>query len=53
MYRDIKDTVRKIIKYDGYSGFVRGVTPRLLLHMPSVAISWASYEMLKKLLFKE
>ena len=31
-------------------GFFRGMTPRVLLHAPAVAVSWTTYEFVKNLL---
>ncbi|CAM9723525.1 unnamed protein product, partial [Discosporangium mesarthrocarpum] len=39
--------VRQIWATDGLQGFFRGSGPRLLVHMPSVAISWTTYETVK------
>lgn len=35
---------RLIWQRDGMKGFGRGLTPRVLTHMPSNALSWLSYE---------
>lgn len=45
----IVDTVKGILREDGYQGFLRGIGPRVLVHAPSVAISWTVYEGLKHL----
>ena len=39
--------VRQIQAAEGPAGFFRGALPRLLVHMPSVAISWTTYETVK------
>ena len=39
-----------IYKEEGMRGFTKGVFPRILAQAPSSAISWASYEMIKKFL---
>lgn len=39
--------VRQINAVEGVGGFFRGALPRLLVHMPSVAISWTTYETVK------
>ena len=43
---------RQIYLQYGFSGFSRGVLPRVLVHSPSVAISWTAYEAVKSLLVK-
>lgn len=49
-YKGIVDAARQIHAAEGYAGFFRGVVPRLLVHTPSVAISWTTYETVKELL---
>lgn len=44
---ETRQVARSIIKQDGYAGFWRGVGPRMIVHAPSVAISWTVYEGLK------
>jgi solute carrier family 25 (mitochondrial iron transporter), member 28/37 len=46
-YQGLADAVRQISAAEGYRGFFRGLVPRLLVHMPSVAISWTTYETVK------
>ena len=41
-----------IAKEEGFSGFWRGLTPRVLSHTPAVAISWTTYEMTKNALLR-
>lgn len=40
----------KIFREEGIRGFMRGIAPRMLVHSPSVAVSWTAYESMKKLL---
>jgi len=49
-YRDIMSTIRTILKEEGAKGFVKGVFPRIIAQAPASAISWTTYEMMKKLL---
>ncbi len=42
-------TISTIMKEDGYAGFMRGVVPRMVVHAPSVAISWTVYEGIKNM----
>lgn len=41
------DAARHIYREAGLFGFMRGTVPRLLVSMPSVAISWTTYEIAK------
>jgi solute carrier family 25 iron transporter 28/37 len=41
------DALRIIWKRDGIRGFGRGMSPRVLTHMPSNALCWLSYEFFK------
>ena len=41
---------KEIIKNEGLIGFLRGATPRILVHAPAVAVSWTAYETVKTLL---
>lgn len=51
-YKGIVDAARQIHAAEGYAGFFRGMVPRLLVHTPSVAISWTTYETVKEALGK-
>ena len=42
--RGMLHAFRIIWMRDGLKGFSRGLTPRILTHMPSNALSWLSYE---------
>ncbi|KAJ3129033.1 Fe(2+) transporter [Irineochytrium annulatum] len=44
------DAVRVIYRREGMAGFLRGMAPRILTHMPSTAICWTTYEFLKHFL---
>jgi len=41
------EAIRIIWKRDGLKGFGRGMSPRVLTHMPSNALCWLSYEFFK------
>lgn len=41
------DAMQIIWKRDGIRGFFRGISPRVLTHMPSNALCWLSYEFFK------
>ncbi|KAG7401639.1 hypothetical protein PHYBOEH_011590 [Phytophthora boehmeriae] len=49
-YAGLLDALMQIKAQEGYAGFFRGVIPRLLVHAPSVAVSWTTFEVLKKTL---
>lgn len=42
--RGMMDALRIIHARDGMKGFFRGLSPRVLTHMPSNALCWLSYE---------
>lgn len=44
--------LRTIWRNEGVRGLFRGVVPRMLIHAPSVAISWTTYETIKEVLVK-
>lgn len=50
VFKSAMQVMRHIVREDGYIGFLRGLTPRMLLHAPAVAISWTTYETVKSLL---
>jgi solute carrier family 25 (mitochondrial iron transporter), member 28/37 len=43
---------RTIYTNEGFVGFFRGLTPRVLSHTPAVAISWTAYEAVKRYILK-
>jgi len=46
--RGMADAFRIIWQSNGIRGFTRGLTPRVLTHMPSNALCWLSYEFFSK-----
>jgi len=48
-YSGLVDAMTKIYAEEGLKGFARGIKPRLMVHAPSVAISWTTYETAKTL----
>lgn len=44
------DMAKQILAQEGPAAFFRGVIPRMLVHAPSVAISWTAYETMKTFL---
>jgi solute carrier family 25 iron transporter 28/37 len=49
-YSGAVDAVRTIYAHEGPNAFVRGMGPRVLFHIPSMAICWTTYESVKYLL---
>ena len=49
-YTDVKSTVQYIIKNEGFSSFSKGSLARLAINVPSTALSWGTYELVKSLL---
>mmetsp|Transcript_8339 Transcript_8339/g.24657 ORF Transcript_8339/g.24657 Transcript_8339/m.24657 type:complete len:465 (-) Transcript_8339:228-1622(-) len=47
---DWRQAALRIYRQEGYAGFFRGMTPRILSHTPAVAISWTTYETFKRYL---
>jgi len=45
--KGVMHALQLIWQRDGMKGFGRGLTPRVLTHMPSNALSWLSYEFFK------
>lgn len=44
------DMAKQIFAREGAGAFFKGVIPRMLVHAPSVAISWTAYETMKSFL---
>ena len=49
-YEGVRSTFDYIWITEGVSGFFRGLGPRMMIFLPGAAISWSSYEYIKKLL---
>ena len=47
MYTSTRQAFRTILLEEGYAGFARGAQARMLIHAPSVAICWTTYETIK------
>lgn len=47
-YAGLRDVFFRIRKEEGMRGFMRGAVPRMLYHAPSAAITWATYEYIKR-----
>jgi len=46
-YRGMVHATQQIWAEEGHRGFLRGVSARMLVHAPSVAICWTAYETIK------
>lgn len=49
-YRDFFQTIKLIYKREGLSAFSKGVGPRMCINVPSTALSWGTYELIKTFL---
>lgn len=49
-YRNVFQTAMQVYQQDGVSAFRRGIAPRMMINMPSTALSWGTYELMKGLL---
>lgn len=51
-YYSMVHAYSRIVQEEGYQAFLRGMIPRMLVQAPSVAVSWAAYEVAKSTLSK-
>ena len=49
-YTDFKSTIMYIYRNEGMIAFTKGVFPRMSINVPSTALSWGTYELIKSLL---
>ena len=49
-YAGALDAIRTIRATEGTSAFLKGIKPRVLFHVPSMAICWSTYESIKYVL---
>ena len=49
-YDGLLDAVQKIYRAEGAGAFIKGLVPRVVFHMPSMAICWTTYEGVKHFL---
>lgn len=47
LYSDIMTTAKHIINKEGIRGFGKGALARMSINVPSTAISWGTYELIK------
>lgn len=50
IYCTIRETIKKILADDGLKGFTAGALPRMLYYLPGAAVSWTTYEQVKRYL---
>ena len=51
-YTGMVQAAASLLREEGMRGFTRGVQARMLIHAPSVAICWTTYESVKHLLVR-
>ena len=49
-YHHFKDTTKYIYEHEGFRGFTKGVFPRMAMYVPSTALCWGTYEMIKSMI---
>ena len=50
VYRGVWDVTRRTVKYEGYRGLFKGLTPNLLKVVPAVSITYVVYDNCKRLM---
>ena len=46
-YADFLQTIRLVYSKEGVRGFIKGIGPRMCINVPSTALSWGTYELIK------
>ena len=49
-YTDIRATANYIYRTEGLIAFTKGILPRMSINVPSTALSWGTYELIKSFL---
>ena len=52
-YNSVYQTVQQIYQKEGIKAFGKGIYPRMCINVPSTALSWGTYEIVKGMLTKE
>ena len=52
-YHNFSQTVQVLYQQHGLSAFTKGIMPRMMINVPSTALSWGTYEVVKGFLTKE
>lgn len=51
-YKHLFSSIKYIYQHEGIWAFSKGILPRMCINVPSTALSWGTYELLKSLLNK-
>ncbi|KAJ3353847.1 Fe(2+) transporter [Entophlyctis luteolus] len=51
--RGFVEAARVVLQRDGVRGFLRGARARVLVHVPGTAVTWTTYEFLKRVLVSD
>jgi solute carrier family 25 iron transporter 28/37 len=51
-YFHISDTAKNLWAKEGGFAFFKGLIPRLIVNIPASALSWSTYEFVKKRLYR-
>ena len=49
-YTDLRATVKYVYRTEGALAFTKGILPRMSINVPSTALSWGTYELIKSFL---
>jgi solute carrier family 25 (mitochondrial phosphate transporter), member 23/24/25/41 len=49
VYHSLRDAIKKINAYEGPAGYFRGMVPNYIKVLPSVSISFGTYELCKRI----
>lgn len=52
-YTDLRATVKYIYRTEGAIAFTKGILPRMSINVPSTALSWGTYELIKSRLLAQ
>jgi len=52
-FRGVGDAFAAVVRAEGWKGLWRGSVPRVLIHTPSVAICWTTYDGMKSWLMRD
>lgn len=46
-YHHFLQTIQLIYQREGAKAFIKGIAPRMCINIPSTALSWGTYELIK------
>lgn len=49
-YRDFLSSIKIVYRQEGIYAFTKGLAPRMCINVPSTALSWGTYELIKSFL---